>query len=156
MPIKGTYYNATLGAAPTTSAHIGYVTSQVISATQINSITSGTAISTPGISLSSGVYMVNCYLGLYWPAYGTINWTYSSYNVTGSGAYSSATAIDNTSRNIISGTGGTYNYNSAIPLYIVIPPGTTNIVFNFTAYYTYGTTNIGLYSSSYVNYTRIA
>jgi hypothetical protein len=48
MPIKGTYYNATLGAAPTTSAHIGYTTFLGLT-TSVPVSSSGT---NPGITLT--------------------------------------------------------------------------------------------------------
>jgi hypothetical protein len=54
MPIKGTYYNATLGAAPTTSAHLGYWVQGSLIATS----TSGTANTIWSISLDPGSWII--------------------------------------------------------------------------------------------------
>ena len=54
MPIKGTYYNATLGAAPTTSGHLGYWVQGSLIATS----TSSSPNTIYSISLAPGNWIV--------------------------------------------------------------------------------------------------
>ena len=107
MPIKGTYYNATLGAAPSTTSHLGYnipTQSPVFSGT----ITSGNtgAVYAPATGSSSnyltpGVYTISVY------AFTFFNGTVTSASVNLSiGIISSATITP-------SGTTSLFNTNTA-------------------------------------------
>jgi len=62
MPIKGTYYNATLGAAPTTTDHLGYtLSSGTISGTATNGTLASISITNAGTYVIS--YSLNGNMG---------------------------------------------------------------------------------------------
>jgi hypothetical protein len=55
MPIKGTYYNDTLGAAPTANTELGGST--IINFTT-TTVSPGTFVNTPSVTLPAGIYYV--------------------------------------------------------------------------------------------------
>ncbi len=57
MPIKGTYYNATLGAAPTTSGHLGAITTSNPAAA-VATISTGNGFWTLNIPIA-GIYFIS-------------------------------------------------------------------------------------------------
>ena len=84
MPIKGTYYNATLGAAPTTTSHLGYTIMAVNNANNTTSTTSAKDMVSFVIP-TAGTWLINFMGG--WsagaaPANLSISTVTASYDIT--------------------------------------------------------------------------
>ena len=62
MPIKGTYYNATLGAAPSTLAHLGYVINSNLSTSADVAVTTNTSLGY--LTVGAGIYLLTIFIGL--------------------------------------------------------------------------------------------
>ena len=106
MPIKGTYYNATLGAAPTTSAHLGGITGGTLITSSIGA-NSPTSILSITLSVGAWILLGNTRFG---------SVSYSSLSIS-----STNNTEDFNTATVVQGNGG---MTLQVSRYIMITSGT--------------------------------